>query len=137
MANPIDMVLGKLDGVMCSGKNMKALCPAHGDKTPSLSIKEGEDGRVLLHCFSGCPVEEIVAAMGLKMTDIFSVDVNKRHSSKVPGVSVRQLSLATENERQILYFAKADQMAGRVISQSDMERTKLAFNRIAMARKII
>lgn len=137
MANPIDMVLGKLNGIMCSGKNMKALCPAHGDKTPSLSIKEGEDGRVLLHCFSGCPVEEIVAAMGLKMIDLFAEDANNHHSLKIPGVSARQLSLATERERQILYFAKADQVAGRSISQSDMERTKLALNRIAMARKIL
>ena len=40
-------------------------CPAHEDRTPSLSISEGEDGKILLHCFAGCGFEEIISAAGL------------------------------------------------------------------------
>ncbi len=49
-----------------------AQCPSHADTTPSLSIKEGDDGRVLLYCFAGCETETIVAALGLTMADLFA-----------------------------------------------------------------
>ena len=45
-------------------------CPAHQDRSPSLSIREGQDGRVLLHCFAGCTHTAIVAAMGLSTRDL-------------------------------------------------------------------
>jgi len=51
-----------------------ASCPAHDDTEPSLSISQGDDGRVLLHCHAGCPPEAVVEAMGLKMADLFDTD---------------------------------------------------------------
>lgn len=42
-----------------SGKSWLAKCPCHDDKRPSLSITEGEDGRLLLNCFAGCEFEDI------------------------------------------------------------------------------
>jgi hypothetical protein len=36
-----------------------------------LSVREGDDGRVLLHCHAGCPVDEVVAALGLELHDLF------------------------------------------------------------------
>ncbi len=47
-----------------------ACCPAHDDRNPSLSVTERE-GKILLHCHRGCTPEEIVYAMGLKMSDLF------------------------------------------------------------------
>lgn len=47
-------------------------CPAHDDRNPSLSIGEGNDGRVLLHCFTGCTIEEICKACDLNVSDLFS-----------------------------------------------------------------
>jgi hypothetical protein len=47
------------------------LCPAHDDQNASLSVSEGDDGRVLVHCHTGCAVEEIVAALNLEMRDLF------------------------------------------------------------------
>ena len=41
------------------------VCPAHEDRTPSLSISEGEDGKILLHCFAGRGFDEIISAAGL------------------------------------------------------------------------
>jgi DNA primase len=40
-----------------------ARCPAHADHNPSLSIKEGESGKILVHCFGGCEQEAIVDAL--------------------------------------------------------------------------
>jgi hypothetical protein len=48
-----------------------ARCPAHDDREPSLSIRSGNDGRVLLHCHPGCSPEEVVKAAGIRMSDLF------------------------------------------------------------------
>jgi hypothetical protein len=45
-------------------------CPAHEDEKPSLSIGIGREGRILLKCFAGCDVKEIVKALGLTMRDL-------------------------------------------------------------------
>jgi hypothetical protein len=137
MTSPIDVVLGRLDRVARTGKAFKALCPGHGDKTPSLSIKECGDGRVLLHCFGGCTVDTVVAAMGLQMSDLFVADRNQHSTPKILGVCARDLRAAAEHERRILYIVKADQRAGRPVSVDDMHRAELALNRISKARRIL
>ena len=38
-------------------------CPAHDDHTPSLSVSDGPDGRVLLHCHAGCSQESVISAL--------------------------------------------------------------------------
>jgi len=48
-----------------------AICPGHDDTNASLSVTEGRDGKTLLHCHAGCTTEQIVAAVGLKMSDLF------------------------------------------------------------------
>ena len=69
---PIDNVLGKLREVTQSSPGQwSALCPAHGDSSPSLSVGEGDDGRVLLTCHSGCEIDEILEAIGLEQRDLF------------------------------------------------------------------
>ena len=45
-----------------SGRGWIACCPAHRDRTPSLSIRES-DGRVLIFCFGGCSQREVIAAL--------------------------------------------------------------------------
>lgn len=53
-----------------SGVSYKAQCPAHDDREPSLSITEKADGRVLLHCFAGCLVNDVLAELGLSFGEI-------------------------------------------------------------------
>jgi hypothetical protein len=50
----------------------QARCPAHSDRSPSLSICEGKDGRVLVHCFAGCTIEQILIAVRLQKRDLFA-----------------------------------------------------------------
>lgn len=74
---PIDVVLPRLTLVKASGKRAWiARCPAHEDRTPSLSITEGRDGRVLLNCHAGCAAAAVVAAIGLTMSDLFPPSAN-------------------------------------------------------------
>ena len=69
---PLEKLLGKLKRVSKSEKGYKAQCPAHDDRNPSLSIREGDDGRALIHCHAGCKTEEVLLAVGLSMKDIMS-----------------------------------------------------------------
>lgn len=46
-------------------------CPAHADKIPSLSVKEGNDGRILLKCHAGCEADSVAGALSLKLSDLF------------------------------------------------------------------
>ncbi len=68
---PLDLILSRLAGAKKHGTQYVARCPAHDDKTASLSVGEGDDGRVLLHCFAGCRTANVVAALGLTMRDLF------------------------------------------------------------------
>lgn len=69
--NPLDTVLARLPRYTASNGSFTAPCPAHDDHDPSLSISEGDDGRVLLKCFAGCAVGDVVAALDLEMKDLF------------------------------------------------------------------
>lgn len=48
-----------------NGQGWISRCPAHDDHTPSLSVAEGENGKILLHCHAGCDYPRIIAALGL------------------------------------------------------------------------
>lgn len=68
----IDELLSRLDAVRPRGPGRwQARCPAHHpDRNPSLSVNEGDTG-ILLKCWAGCELEEITAALGLTMADLF------------------------------------------------------------------
>lgn len=71
-----------LDGVKSNGQNgYMACCPVHNDKKASLKVSEGEDGRILLYCHAGCSIQNIVEAMGLNMSDLFSQSITATTSA--------------------------------------------------------
>ena len=45
------------------GADGVARCPAHDDREPSLSVRDGDDGRLLTFCHAGCPPEAVWAAL--------------------------------------------------------------------------
>ena len=51
------------------GQYGAARCPAHDDRNPSLSIRDGEAGALLLYCFTGCQYRDIRAALKFKLGD--------------------------------------------------------------------
>lgn len=59
-----------------SGAHLMALCPAHPDRNPSLSISPSRlrPLGVVLHCHAGCDTRTVVDALGLKMADLFPPD---------------------------------------------------------------
>jgi hypothetical protein len=69
-----------------------ARCPAHDDRNPSLSIGTGQDGRVLLRCFAGCATSNILAAVGLRFSDLFPDRAPASH------VQLQQAALARRGQ---------------------------------------
>jgi DNA primase len=70
---PIVNVLSRLDAVSMRGTGQwRARCPAHDDSQPSLSVRETVGGGVLLFCFAGCETADVVAALGLRMADLYA-----------------------------------------------------------------
>ena len=70
--SPLELVLSRLPDATEVGGEWSVCCPAHEDGRASLSITQGTDGRVLLHCFAGCPVDAICDAVDLQVTDLFA-----------------------------------------------------------------
>src|ERR1051325_421559 len=54
--------LDAVEAKPCGGQ-WAALCPAHDDRRPSLSIALGENGGILLHCFAGCEFDDVTTAL--------------------------------------------------------------------------
>jgi hypothetical protein len=65
-------VIERLNGARQSGPGKWiAKCPAHSDRSPSLSVRETPDGVVLIHCFAGCHVDAVLHAVGLEFSSLF------------------------------------------------------------------
>ena len=90
-----------------AGNQWAAKCPAHEDRSPSLSIAEGRDGGTILFCHAQCTVESICEAAGIKVSDLFSSprDVQpatppivRTVEQKLTGIALR--SRMTRNARE-------------------------------------
>jgi hypothetical protein len=66
----LEAVLARLNGVRRNGGGWMSRCPAHEDRSPSLSIRK-ENGKILLHCFGGCSIEGVCAALKIEVRELF------------------------------------------------------------------
>ena len=74
-------ILSQLEPATKTRDGWQACCPAHKDKTPSLTIATGDDGRTLLYCQAGCKTEAVCAALGLTLADLFA-DIPQRKGAR-------------------------------------------------------
>lgn len=88
MSAPIKLVLSRLEPhrLRPTGRDRwRACCPAHqGTNASTLSVGVADDGAVLLHCWAGCDVEQIVAALGLDLGDLFPAQSAPGHGASLP-----------------------------------------------------
>jgi hypothetical protein len=143
----IDLVTSRLDPAHLKrqGKGWVARCPAHADKGPSLSINEGDDGRVLLHCFAGCSVHDVVAAIGLSVVDLFD-RTDWREEGNLARLNTRRAAREADwaaalnvlgAEAGIVGIAASDVADGKALSTADHERLILSIRRINAARSVL
>lgn len=92
----LDVLLSRLKKVRKSGEGWVACCPAHQDSTPSLSFTQAADGRLLLHCFAGCDVANILAAVGMEKADLRSETAERKPTLRSFALSRRLRAGALE-----------------------------------------
>ncbi len=115
-----------------------ACCPAHDDKSPSLSIKDS-GGTVLMKCWSGgCGAMDILGAIGLEPGEMFPPGDGTWKPDETG--HVRQVKFtAIDALRALLYeggvvaLAAADMAEGKVLSAKERERLGVSCGRIAAA----
>jgi len=125
--------LARLDGVRGRNGQWQARCPAHADRSPSLSVKDGGNGLILLHCFGGCGTDDVLGALGLTMTDLFPErlgDFPARRGS----FSAMDAFRALQFESSVVAIESARFAEGRSV---DPARLALAAGRIAQALEFV
>jgi hypothetical protein len=136
-STPIESILAQLQRVRKRQPcQWSACCPAHDDKSPSLSVRETADGAVLLHCFAGCTVAEITAVLGLEMADLFPRQVSKgRGVKRTPRLlSAGQALELLDHESNLIAIAAANVLRGVPLNQNDLFRINQAAGRINWLR---
>lgn len=127
-------LISLLDKVKPTGKSRwQARCPAHTDKGPSLSIRELDDGRVLVHCFAGCSVHEIVQAVGLELSDLFPPRESGNAKGERRPFAAADALRAVGFEALVVCAASAALATGEPLSSVDHERLLQAGERIQSA----
>jgi hypothetical protein len=128
----IESILSRLSKVKGRNGNWTACCPAHDDKGPSLAVKE-EDGKILLHCFVGCSVENIVGALGVEMADLFPPKPADYRPQPRVRFYASELLRVINHESRIVAIAAFDMAKGRALHADDLARLQLAAQRIQTA----
>ena len=129
-----DSLVSLLEKVKSTGKNRwQARCPAHADKGPSLSIRETDDGRVLVHCFAGCSVHEIVQAVGLELSDLFPPRTTGNAKGERRPFAAADALRAVGFEALVVCAAAAALATGEPLSSADRNRLITAGERIQLA----
>ena len=132
-----DRLLDRLHGVRKTGTNKWiACCPGHDDRSPSLSIREIED-RVLIHCFAGCDALQIVAAVGLKLSDLFDKPLDDHIKPTKSRISANDRLALIDHEAIIVCLTARQIAAGEFLKAEDHERLLLAAHRIGEARDLV
>lgn len=122
--SPSDLLLGKLDRVHPRGDGRwTACCPAHGDRSPSLSIREQADGTLLVHCFAGCPAASVLESVGLTLSDLFPDNAAERSPMR-PGERwvPRDVLAAVAREALVAMVAAESVARGESLENADRDR---------------
>jgi len=115
-----------------------ACCPSHKDRSPSLSIRECDDGRVLIHDFGGCDTDDVLAALGLTTSDLFPERIADHAKGERPNHwHVRREAFECIHRECLLVALAGETLAaGTSLSLEDRDRLCLAATRIRHAIEV-
>ena len=134
----IDNLISRLRRVKRTGNGQFiACCPAHDDRSPSLSIREVDDGRVLLNCLAGCATEDVLGAVGLDFGDITpDKPIYQRAKPIKPRVYSTDALRLIQFEARIILLAAYELKNNKPLAEADLNRLELAMERINTATEM-
>ena len=122
----IDILLGALDNCRPTGTDQWiSRCPAHDDKSPSLSVRLLADSRILIHCHAGCGAIDVLESVGMDWSCLMP-DEPKDHYRK--GIYPRKDNNPTYDEC-LLAICKDARGNGESFTQEDEQAELEAFVR--------
>ena len=131
MSAQVELLLSRLDGVRPAGHGRWiARCPAHADRRPSLSIREGDSGAVLAYCFAGCEVASIADAIGLELSDLFPPRQPDTYAVRPRAATLTPLVATFERDLLLVHVMLSDVAADRPIGKRDRAAAQAAADRV-------
>lgn len=135
MSRGESVLLPRLDGVRTRGAGQyMAKCPAHPDRSASLSVRCMDDGRTLIHCFAGCNADDVLGAVGLEFKDLFPERITDHAPPTRNRIGAGDLLRMTERELYVVAIVASDIQAKRAVSEEDWKRFAKAANALMFAR---
>lgn len=137
MAN-LDTILSRLRKVKKTGANRWiACCPAHDDRSPSLSVMQNDAGKVFVHCFAGCNGDEIMTSIGMTLSDLYPERIEPpMGAGKKPPFNPYDVLRALSGQCQIVAVL-GGALADHPLSENDREVLFRAVGRINAALKLL
>jgi hypothetical protein len=123
----LDSFLSRFGRVRHVGVNAQGVdtyscrCPAHDTNHESLAIGVSRDGRYLVHCHAGCSADDITAAVGLSVSDLYP------DGAMAERISPLQVPLETRVDRAVLDIARMTREAGVRLNKADLARERQAW----------
>lgn len=138
-----ERLLSSLKNVRRFKESWRADCPLGHSSRGSLSVSEGDDGRVLLHCFAGCGAAEIVVAVGLSLADLYPE--KPRDLSPMGRTAARaamresgwRAALGVLVRESLIVLLAARETQRNPLTAEEVGRLALAVERIQSAREVL
>lgn len=126
-------LLDRLQGVVETGPGRWiALCPAHADRRPSLSVRQLDDGRTLVNCFAQCETQHVLAAVDLTFADLYPADKlsGHRYAPVRRRLTQREFFQMLRAELMVVCLAAEHLADGIKLTELDRERLHQAADRV-------
>ena len=131
-------ILDRLEGVRPTGSGRwLAKCPAHEDRRASLSIRELDDGRLLLHDFAGCETGDVLGALGLTLSDLFPDGAKGNFAPSHSRIPASDILKAISEDVQLVGLIGAAVLEHQSINDRGWQALVAAVARIGNARDLI
>jgi len=138
MSNKLDNFVSRLQKAKRTGTDSWiACCPAHDDKSPSMTIREVDEGKILVHCFAECSVENIVGALGLSLSDLMPdrAPDEVRKPRRMP-FNAADVLACSKSDASLIYVVMCDIDKGVQLTQEQITSAKKAAGRIYSAAQM-
>lgn len=146
-------LLARLAKVKKQGTGWVACCPAHEDASPSLSVGIGKNDQILLRCFAGCTLDDILASLSLSLADLRQAPADRwdvqpalavppvadwlRKVRGLPDAEIAQIFASRGRKGLSVVFEYRDEHGGRLYQKHRALDTKAFWRKPAGTKSVL